>query len=275
MTDAGIKVVTGIPTLKVHSKICVVSRREQDKLVKYAHIGTGNFNEKTAKIYTDLSLFTKDKEITQEVYNVFDFVRFSYKRFRFNHLIVSPLNSRNKLYGLIDQEIEFVQQGKRGDIQLKINNLVDDGLIKRLYKASQAGVKIRIIVRGMCSLVPGVKGLSDNISIISIIDRFLEHPRIMVFRNGGDRKIFITSGDWMTRNIDNRIEVGVPIYDAQAQKMILDILNIHFTDTLKARIIDKGQKNNYVRRGRRKKLRSQMAIYEYIKEMENPNVSEE
>ncbi|WP_102795842.1 polyphosphate kinase 1 [Bowmanella denitrificans] len=271
MTDAGIKVILGIPTLKIHSKLCVVSREEHGQLVHYAHFGTGNFNEKTAKIYTDFSLFTRDQELAQEAVDVFDFIQYPYRRFKFHHLQVSPVNARTKIQLLIRQEVQNVKEGHKAQILLKVNNLVDIPLIDDLYRASQAGVKIRAIVRGMCSLVPGVKGLSENISIISVVDRFLEHPRVMVFENAGDQKVFISSADWMTRNMDNRIEVGCPILDPVLKKRVLDILHIQFKDTIKARVIDQEQTNKYVRRGNRKKLRSQVEIYDYLKALEVDN----
>ena len=161
-------------------------REEKSKIVHYTHIGTGNFNEKTAKIYTDFSLFTKNQEICQEAVNVFDLIQYPYRRFQFKHLQVSPINGARKIQSLIRQEIQHVNEGKKGLIKLKINNLVDKELIDVLYQASQAGVKVRMIIRGMCSLIPGIKGISENISIISVVDRFLEHPRVVVFENGGD-----------------------------------------------------------------------------------------
>lgn len=264
MTDAGIKVVLGNPSVKIHSKLCIVSREERGKIKHYTHFGTGNFNEKTAKIYTDLSLFTCDEELALEGIQVFDMIQNPYKKVRFNQLQVSPINARSKIQSLIRQEIQRSTEGHFAQITFKINNLVDPELIDDLYRASQSGVKIRGIIRGMCSLIPGVKGMSENIELISIVDRFLEHPRIMVFENGGDRRIYISSADWMTRNMDYRIEVGCPVNDPDARQMILDILELQFEDTLKARIIDKTQSNAYVKRGNRKKLRSQIQIHQYL-----------
>ncbi|GGD65979.1 polyphosphate kinase 1 [Lacimicrobium alkaliphilum] len=269
MTDAGVKVLLGLPTLKVHSKLCVISREEDAELIHYAHFGTGNFNEKTAKIYTDFSLFTRDQELALEAIEVFDFIQYPYRRFKFQHLQVSPINARTRLQMHIRQETQNAKEGIKAQILLKINNLVDIALIDDLYRASQAGVKVRAIIRGMCSLIPGIKGLSENIYITSIVDRFLEHPRVMVFENGGDQKVFISSADWMTRNMDNRIEVGCPINDPVLKKRIMDILNIQFKDTIKARVIDAEQTNKYVRRGNRKKLRSQVEIYHYLKALED------
>ncbi|QOL27016.1 polyphosphate kinase 1 [Thalassotalea sp. LPB0316] len=272
MKDAGIKVEFGIESLKIHSKLCLISREEHGNLVNYAHIGTGNFHEKNARIYTDFSLFTCHKEITQEVENVFSFIAHSYKRFRFNHLIVSPLTSRRRLYQLIDNEIENANQGKISGIDLKLNNLVDKGLINRLYQASNAGVKIRLLIRGMCTLVPGVKGFSENITAISIVDQFLEHPRVMVFYNQGDKQVLITSADWMERNIDQRVEVACPIYAPHLKQRILDILEFHFKDNVKARIIDRRQKNHYVKNTTGQAVRSQLAIYDYLRDVEDKSL---
>ena len=269
MTDAGIRVVLGSPSFKIHSKLCVVSREERGELIHYAHFGTGNFNEKTAKIYTDFSLFTRNQELAQEAVYVFDLIQQPYRRNKFKHLQVSPLNARTKIQLLLRQEVQNHKEGLPAGITLKINNLVDKELIDDLYRASQAGVKVRALIRGMCSLRPGIKGLSENITVTSIVDRFLEHPRVMVFENAGDAKIFISSADWMTRNMDNRIEVGCPIYDETLKERIVDILELQFKDTLKARVIDAEQTNKYVRRGNRKKLRSQVAIYDYLKDLEN------
>lgn len=270
MTDAGIKVVLGNPSIKIHSKLCIVTREERGKVRHYSHFGTGNFNEKTARIYTDLSLFTCNEEMALEGIQVIEMIQNPYRKYRFNHLQVSPINARSKIQSLIRQEIQRSTEGCDAKITIKINNLVDNELIDDLYRAGQAGVKIRAIIRGMCSLIPGVKGLSENIEVISIVDRFLEHPRIMVFENGGDTKVYISSADWMTRNMDYRIEVGCPVYDEDAKKTIADLLDIQFQDTLKARVIDAEQKNLYVRRGNRKKIRSQMAIHQYLTQKEMP-----
>ncbi len=268
MTEAGIDVEFGVPSLKVHSKLCLVTRREEDRLVQYAHVGTGNFNEKTAGIYTDFSLLTANPEITDEVAAVFDFIRQPFRRVKFNHLLVSPLNARRSLYSMIDNEIANAKQGHPASLILKLNNLVDKGLINRLYGASQAGVNIDLIVRGMCSLVPGVPGISDNIRAISIVDRHLEHPRVVVFHNNGQPRVYIASADWMTRNLDYRVEVATPILDPTLKNRIIDILQIQLNDTTKARRLDQQQNNHYVDRGNRRKIRSQSAIYDYLKALE-------
>ena len=268
LTEAGVQVIFGAPGLKIHSKLLLISRRENDEIIRYAHIGTGNFHEKTARIYTDFSLLTADPETTNEVRNVFGYIENPYRPVRFEHLIVSPRNSRKQLYRLIDGEIANAKAGKKAAITLKVNNLVDKGLVNKLYGASASGVEIKMIIRGMCSLVPGVEGVSENIKIISIVDRFLEHPRVIITHNDGDPQVYISSADWMTRNIDYRIEVAAPVRDQRLKQRIIDIINIHFTDTVKARWIDKEMSNTYVPRGNRKKVRSQIAIYDYLKNVE-------
>jgi polyphosphate kinase len=268
LTEAGVHVVFGVPGLKIHSKLCLITRQEDDNLVRYAHIGTGNFNEKTARIYTDFSLMTCNTEIADEVKQVFNYIQNPYRPVEFTHLIVSPRNSRSRLYDLIDREIAHAKQNLPSGITLKVNNLVDKGLINMLYQASNNGVNIKLIVRGMCALIPGLKGISENITAISIVDRFLEHPRVAVFNNNNDPDVMISSADWMTRNIDNRIEVGCLISDPALKKKIIDILNIQLTDTVKARILDKEMSNQYVPRGNRRKIRSQIAIYDYLKHSE-------
>jgi polyphosphate kinase len=268
LTEAGVHVIFSAPGLKIHAKLFLISRREGDEIVRYAHIGTGNFNEKTARLYTDYSLLTADARITNEVRRVFNFIENPYRPVSFEHLMVSPQNSRDMLYRLIDKEIANVQAGGSGSITLKINNLVDKGLIDRLYVASNVGVKIRLLIRGMCSLVPNLPGFSENIQVTSIIDRYLEHDRVYVFENGGDTKVFLSSADWMTRNIDYRIEVAVALLDPRLKQRVLDILELLFSDTVKARVIDKELSNRYVPRGNRRKVRAQLAIYEYLKDLE-------
>lgn len=270
LTEAGVHVIFSAPGLKIHAKLFLISRLENDEIVRYAHIGTGNFNEKTARIYTDYSLLTADPRMTNEVRRVFNFIENPYRPVTFDHLMVSPQNSRRMLYALIDQEITNAQSGGRGGITLKINNLVDKGLVDRLYAAANAGVKIRLLVRGMCSLIPGLPGVSENIQVISIVDRFLEHDRVYVFENNGDHKVYLSSADWMTRNIDYRIEVAVGLLDPRLKQRVLDILELLFSDTVKARIVDKELSNRYVPRGNRRKVRAQTAIYHYLKNLEQP-----
>ncbi len=269
LTEAGVKVLFGLPTLKIHSKLCLITRKENDQLVRYAHIGTGNFNEKTAKIYTDFALFTANPELTLEVESVFEFIEYPYTRPEFRHLLVSPINARSKITAMIDREIQNAKLGREAYIHLKVNNLVDTRLIEKLYEASCAGVKIRAVIRGMCSLVPGVKDLSENIYITSIVDRFLEHPRVMIFCNDGNEELYISSADWMTRNLDYRIEVGTPILDPVLRARIRKIIDLQENDNRKARVIDEEQKNVYVSVSpNTPKIRSQIEIHNFLINLE-------
>lgn len=245
LTNAGASVSYGISGLKVHAKICLISRLENNKLKHYGHFGTGNFNEKNAKIYTDFSLFTCHPELTNELAKVFEFIEKPYQHMTFEHLLVSPINSRARLESLINLEIDAANNHKPNGITLKVNNLVDKQLIKKLYAANNAGVKIRLIVRGICSLVTGVDGQSENITAISVVDRYLEHPRVVIFDNQGDPKVYISSADWMSRNIDRRIEVGCPIYCPHVKQSIIDIINIQLRDNTKARVLNTQQSNPY------------------------------
>ena len=270
LTQAGVKVLFGLPTLKIHSKLCLITRHEDGKVVRYAHVGTGNFNEKTARIYTDFALFTANPKVTKEVDDVFTFIEYPYTRPVFENLLVSPLNARERITFMIDREIENAKQGREASIHFKVNALVDEPLVMKLYEASQAGVKIRGVVRGMCSLRPGIDGLSENIYITSIVDRFLEHPRVMIFHNGGDEEMYISSADWMRRNLDFRIEVGCRILDEDLQKRIKGVLELQENDNRKARIIDADQRNVYVQCiPGEPQLRSQIAIHDYLQEQED------
>ena len=265
LTEAGIEVIFGIPGLKVHSKLFVIDRMEAGSVVRYAHIGTGNLNEKTARLYTDFTLLTADSEICEDVHQVFEFLKYNYRRPDYKHLLVSPHTSRNGLTRLIDDEIANARQGFRAQLFLKCNNLVDRQLTLKLYEASQAGVEIKLIIRGMCSLLPGVSGISENINAISIVDRYLEHPRIYVAHNRGKPKYYISSADLMTRNIDYRVEVICPVKDEQAQIVLQDILDQQWHDNSKARILDAQQTNRMVdSAGKATLLRSQETIHRYF-----------
>lgn len=271
LTQAGVHVIFSALRLKIHAKLFLISRKEGDHLVRYAHIGTGNFNEKTARLYTDYSLLTADDRITNEVRRVFNFIENPYRPVTFDYLMVSPQNSRRLLYELIDNEIINAQQHRQSGITLKLNNLVDKGLIDKLYAASSSSVPVRLLVRGMCSLNAQIPGISDNIQVISIVDRFLEHDRVYIFNNNDDPKVYLSSADWMTRNIDYRIEVAVMLLDKRSKQRVLDIIELQFSDTQKARYIDKDFSNCYVSGNHQHKLRSQLAIYDYIKHLEQPD----
>jgi len=261
LTENGVKVIFGVPGLKVHSKLILVQRQEGNQLRRYGHIGTGNFNEKTSRIYTDLSLITANPEITEDMINVFDFIRHTYKRHKFRHLAVSPVNNRSTLLRLIHAEVVNARAGRRAEMFLKSNALVDDEIVARLYEASQAGVKIRLIIRGMCSLVAGVPGISDNIEAISIVDRFLEHSRVYIFHNNGSPRYFISSADLMTRNLDFRVEVTVPIYEPESQRRLQLMMDTQWEDNVKARILEGDQENKYRERGRKRRKRSQELLH--------------
>lgn len=269
LIGSGVKVIYSQPKLKIHAKLFLIERKENDKIVRYAHIGSGNFNEKTAKIYTDFSLLTADPIITDEVRKVFNFIENPFKPVTFNYLLVSPQNTRIRLIELIQREIAHAKEGKPAAIYLKLNAITDKDMIDLLYRASSAGVKIRMIVRGMCILKPQVPNFSENIIVTSIVDRFLEHARVYIFENNGQKDTYISSADWMPRNIDNRVEAGVKILDPNLQKIIQDIFMIQANDNVKARIIDKDLLNNYIQRGNKKKVRAQIAIYDYLNRLEN------
>lgn len=265
LTEAGANVIFGIPGLKVHSKLILISRQEGTTERYYSHIGTGNFHEKTANIYTDFSLLTYNQEIGQDVEKVFQFIQYTYRRDEMRHLLVSPHSNREGLTRLIEREIHAARKGKSASIFIKCNNLVDQLVIAKLYEASNAGVKIRIICRGMCNIVPGVKGVSENIEAISIVDRFLEHARVYVFHNQGKPEYYISSADLMTRNLDYRVEVTCPIYDEQAKKKIQMVLDAQWRDRVKARILNAQQDNQIKPRGNARKIRSQEQIHKRLK----------
>ena len=270
LADNGVEVMFGVAGLKVHSKLILIERREEGQDRYYSHIGTGNFNEKTARLYTDFSLLTYDQGIGKDVFNVFDFLRYNYKRPGYRHLLVSPHSSRSGIYKLLDQEIANARDGYPASMTLKCNNLVDPELVRKLYDASDAGVEIKLIIRGMCSLLPGVKGISDNISAISIVDRYLEHPRVYCFYNRGRPKYLIGSADLMTRNLDFRVEVLCPIHDPDAQKVLQDILDQQWHDNVKARILDATQSNRMALGGKSVKIRSQETIHRYLQDGKLP-----
>ncbi len=262
MQDEGVKVIFGVPGLKVHCKACVIDRVENGKVVRYGFISTGNFNESTAKLYTDYTLFTANQKILKEVNKVFDFFQINYKVKKYRHLLVSPHYTRNAIYALINTEIENCKKGKVSGIQLKLNSLSDTAMIDKLYEASKAGVKIKMIVRGICSLIPGVPGLSENIEVISVIDKFLEHPRMYIFQNDQQPKYYISSADFMSRNLDTRVEIACPIYDLDIQRELQETFDICWSDNVKARVISDKQDNAYkICNG--PKVRSQIETYNY------------
>lgn len=247
LREHGAKIIYGVPGLKVHSKLIQITRFSGKKEQVIAHIGTGNFHGGTAKVYTDFSLFTARPEITREVKKVFNLMENNIERGTYRNLLVSPFNTRRKFSSLINNEIRNAKKGLPASIDIKINNLVDNKLIAKLYEASNAGVKIRAIIRGVCCLVPGVPNQSENIEIISIVGRYLEHARVIIFHNNGDEQFYISSADWMTRNLDKRIEVTTPILDDEIKAEIRNAFEIQWKDNVKARVIDVHLRNKYVK----------------------------
>ena len=263
-----IRLIFGVKGLKVHTKVCVIERLENQKMIRYGIISTGNFNESTALIYTDYTLFTADQRICKEINRVFEFFEVNYRVRKYNHLIVSPHYTRTALCHLIDVEIRNKKAGLPSGIKLKLNSLSDYKMIDKLYEASRAGVKIKMIVRGICCLIPGVKGMSENIEAISIVGKFLEHPRLFIFENAGNTKVYISSADFMGRNLDNRVEISCPIYDPDIKKEILENFEIGWSDNVKARVISIKNDNAYLKNNK-PPVRSQFLMYEYyLKKLE-------
>ncbi len=263
----GVKVLHGFEDLKIHAKLCTITRKEGGILRNYACVSTGNFNESSAKIYTDLSLLTAHKAVTKELQDIFQIIEGKFAPIYHRHIVLSPKHLRNKLVRLINIEIKNALQGKKAHIRIKLNNLVDEQMIEKLYQASKAGVQIDMIVRGICRLNPGVTGLSENIRVISILDRFLEHGRFIIFHNDGEPKYYISSADWMLRNLERRIELTCPIYDKDIQQELEDIFSIQFEDNVKSRIVDQKQTNKYNNIGTEKVTnRAQYQLYQYYQD---------
>lgn len=264
LQEEGAKVVFGKPTHKIHSKVCLIYRKENNRTVHYAHFSTGNYNGVTSRLYCDMGLLTADTRLTSEAVKVFSFINnFPRINYNFKHLLVAPFYMKDEFLRMIDTEIKNAKKGKPAWILAKMNSLVDENVIEKLYEASKAGVKIRLIVRGICSLIPGKKGYSENIEAISIVDKFLEHTRAYVFCNDGNEKMYLASADWMGRNLDRRIEVAFPIYDADVQNTIKRILEIQWSDNVKARVID-GENDNSFRTFSLPVIRSQDEVYNYL-----------
>jgi polyphosphate kinase len=265
LLEEGVNVNYGLTDYKVHSKICLVKRMEKGRAVYYANLATGNFNEKTARIYCDHSIFTSKKEITKDLLKLFTALNKKTIAKGFKHLIVSPLESRNKLYQLIDREIRIAKSGKPAYLIFKVNSLADEGIVEKLYEASNAGVKIKMIVRGICCLIPGIKGYSENITVISIVDKFLEHARVFIYGNQGNEEMYLSSADLMTRNFEHRVEVGFPVLDKEVRKEIRDIIDFQLQDNVKARDITRLNNNKYHKNRSAIKVRAQVQTYNYLK----------
>ena len=268
LKEEGVKIIKNLPGYKVHAKLMLIRRKEEGKNIYYAHISTGNFNESTAKVYADDGLFTSNQEIAQEVNMLFHLLESPYTPPRFKHLLVSPYYMRKSIIKLLNTEIKNAKAGGEAWAIIKLNSLVDKKLVLKLSQASRAGVKIQIICRGICVLVPGIPGFSENIEITGVVDKFLEHSRIMVFANGGKPLYYISSADWMIRNFDRRFEVACPIYDRQIQKEILFMLQTQLHDNVKARLINSDPINQYrLPAPGEKPMRSQFYLYDYFKKL--------
>ena len=269
LEKAGANVILGLPHFKVHCKLCLITRQEKNGPVNYAYLSTGNFNEKTSAIYGDHALFTRDNRLTKEVERVFEYFvnRQPVKPFR--HLLVAPFNMRHKFVSLINNEIRNARKGLPAYMILKMNSLQDEAMIMKLYEASQAGVRVELIVRGVCCLNPGVKDLSENITVRSIVDRYLEHARVYIFGNNNDEKLYIASADWMTRNLSRRVEVGFPIFDENLHQEIKHLTQLQLHDNKKARTVQ----NQYIRdQNAAAEVRSQFATYAYLQSL-NPELT--
>lgn len=266
---ANVKVNYSMPGLKVHSKLAVIVKIENGSPKIYTYLGTGNFHEGTAKLYSDLGLLTANQEIGMECLQLFNYLETKELPSKpFKHLAVGQFNLNDKLHQLVDFEIEQAKQGKKAEMILKMNSLQDKEMIFRLYNASQAGVKIKLIVRGICSLVPAIPGISENIEIISIVDRFLEHARIFKFHAAGDEKVYCSSADWMYRNLHARIETVFPIYDPTCKSVIMELLEIQLNDNVKARMVNEHNTNSYVTKEENEQhIQSQIETYHYINRM--------
>ena len=262
MQDQGVKLIFGIPTLKVHAKVCVVEKLINNKILKYGFISTGNFNESTAKIYTDFTIFTSNESLLDEISNVFEFFSFNYKKFKYEKLIISPYNTKKFFKSLIKNEIKNAKSGKDAFIKIKLNNITNYEMVEELYKAAEEGVKIYLIVRGICCLIPNQKNTHNNIELISIVDKFLEHTRMFIFCNNGKNKTYISSADWMTRNLDNRVEVTIPIEDEKISNQLNDIFSIYWNDNQKSRYVN-SENNNEYRKNELGIIRSQSQVYNY------------
>ncbi len=273
---AGVRVHYSFPGVKVHSKLALIRRMEHGKPRLYSYLGTGNFHEETAQIYSDFGIFTADPRLTSEVSSVFAFLEnIKPPKKDFEHLLVGKFNLRPALDELIDYEIAAAKQNEPAYFILKTNSLEDKAIIKKLYEASQAGVKIQLIIRGICCLVPGVPGLSENIEVISIVDRYLEHSRVFIFHHGGEERMLMSSADLMQRNLSFRIETAFPIYDPELQQEVRELIQLQLEDNVKARIIDQEQKNEYRRGASDIPVRSQIETYYYFKRKTDlPSVSQ-
>lgn len=269
LQEEGVKIVQSRSGFKVHAKIILIKRIENGKEMLYANIGTGNFNEDTARLYGDDSLLTSNPKITREADTIFDLMEFSFKKINLKHLILSPYSTRDFIINMLNNEIKNAKAGKDAWVIIKINNLADEEVARKIYESARTGVKIKLIVRSTCVVMPDEPGTNNNIEAISIVDKYLEHSRIMAFCNNNKEKYYITSADWMVRNFDYRIEVSCPVYCKAIQEELRQMLQLQLSDNTRARIIDSSQSNTYKKTDCRKNIRSQREIYNYLKSLNN------
>ena len=267
LEEAGVKVFIGAPNLKVHAKLCLIKKRVNNHTIHFGFVSTGNLNEKTAGLYGDHCLLTSDRNIMADVNRMFAYLENPKNTQHLKackKLIVSPVAMRKQLHALIDKEIKSAYEGKHASIILKLNSLSDEELILKLYDAARAGVKLKLIIRGICCMLPENKKFKKKVKAISIVDEYLEHARVIIFNHDGKEKVFISSADWMVRNIDHRVEAACPIPDKEIQQELKDILNIQLSDNVKARILDNELSNAYVQNEATKRIRSQIETYNYL-----------
>ncbi len=272
----GVQVQYSMPGLKVHAKMAMIRRNEPHGVQFYSYLSTGNFHEDTAKIYGDFGLFTVDERLTSEVARLFTFLETNKRpQQSFEHLMVGQFNQRQQLEKLIDREIKQAQKGNPSGLTLKMNGIQDERMIKKLYQASRAGVPIKMIVRGICSIVPGIEGHSENIEVTSIVDRYLEHARVFIFHNKGNKLVYLSSADWMTRNLSWRVEAIFPIYNEGLRQQILDIIDLQLRDNVKTRILDSEMNNHYKQDENDIAIQSQIETYYYLKRREEQGREEQ
>lgn len=264
LESSGVNVLYSLPGIKVHAKLCTITRREGDKIARYAYLGTGNFNENTARLYCDFGYFTTNEALCNDISKIFKTLAGIQVDHKYEQILVAPQHLRDSFESFINFEINEAKKGRAASIFLKMNSLEDQRIISMLYEASQAGVKIRLIVRGICCLVPGVPGISENIHVISIVDRYLEHARAYLFHHGGRKLTYLASADWMTRNLNRRLETAFNIEEKHLKKVIRQILELQWSDNVKARIIDQNQANQFVQ-AKGEVIQSQLAIFDYLK----------
>jgi len=261
LEEAGAHVLYGLAGLKVHAKIALVVRREPSGICRYVHLGTGNYNEKTARLYTDFGLLTSAEDFGSDASAFFNTITGYSEPPLFNRLVMSPVGMREKILLLIQREADWARNGQGAEILLKMNSLVDPKIIQELFTAGKAGVRIQMNVRGICCLRPGIPGTSENIRVVSIVDRYLEHSRAFVFNNGGDPEVYLSSADWMPRNMDRRVELMFPILQRDLREQVIDIVRAQLADNQKARVLKQDGTYERVAAGRAEPLRVQEYLY--------------